>query len=325
MRWLWYLCLIASLIALGGCTSDGSSKPEASVSPAASPALPDDWRWESYLGVEVGVPGDWGWGNGSQRIGQRCINEKDPKPIVGRSGISTLVGCKPAKAGEPDPETLSKNTGWIVSFDSFTYPDGSKNPIARGGDRALVRVGDVVVVIQAPKALRTKIAATAHEVKTDHAGCPVSDPVSLDPSRRPSPASDVTELRGVTSLSVCKYALAEENGQDEKPSLLASARLDGSDAANVIDQIAKAPEGGGPNSPETCVESYGDEIIVLKVTSSRGASVVHVRYSSCDHNGFDDGTAVRTLTRVPVQALIAGPNAVSSWSGVLDPILTPRS
>jgi hypothetical protein len=62
-------------------------------------------------------------------------------------------------------------------------------------------------------------------------------------------------------------------------------------------------------------------MIVLRIGSAVGASEIYARYSGCDHNGFDDGITVRTLTRTPMQALIAGPNAPSGWGAALDPIL----
>ena len=54
---------------------------------------------------------------------------------------------------------------------------------------------------------------------------------------------------------------------------------------------------------------------MLRVTSPQGESTVHVRYSGCDHNGFDDGVTVRALTREAVQPLLAGPNRLFSFSG----------
>jgi len=51
---------------------------------------------------------------------------------------------------------------------------------------------------------------------------------------------------------------------------------------------------------------------VLRVTSDKGESQVYLRYSSCDHNGFDDGRSVRRLDASSVAPFLTGPNAVSS-------------
>ncbi|MCW2750082.1 MAG: hypothetical protein JWR83_1192 [Aeromicrobium sp.] len=318
MRWLRYALLICCLIALGACTGGGPAKHDLSpgVDPASptSVALPAGWRWESYRGVEVGVPNDWGWGVGGQRIDQWCTNPKNPKSIVGRSGPSTAVGCSLGNPVQtPDPQTLIKNTGSVVAFESTTFSDGADNPIVHGGDRTLVTIGKVVVVIQAPEAMRTKIAATVHRVTVDHAGCPVSDPAGAHPSKRPPP-TDVTKLRGVTAVSVCKYSGL----------LVSSLRYNGEPAARIIRQIAAAPKGGGPNHPSECVDGYGDSIIVLRVTSSTGESQIYARFSNCVHNGFDDGTTVRALTRDPMQALLKGPNGLYEWDGVLSRVIDTR-
>lgn len=324
MRRLRYAFLVACFVAIGACTG---SAPQHDMSPGVdpdgrvSPTLPDGWRWESYRGVEVGAPADWGWGAGDQRLGQWCINEKHPKPIVGRPGASTLVGCTSDAVG-PDPETLIKNTGWVVAFEDAVFADGAVNPVATGGDRTIVRLGNVVVVVQVPASLSSRVIATIHLVKVDHQGCPAADPASFHPQKRPVAATDVGALRGVTSVSVCKYAFATDHDPQARTGLLMSSlRYDGQPAARIVRQIAAAPKGGGPNSPQTCTKGFGSEIIVLRVSSSTGASTVRVRYSDCDHNGFDDGVTVRTLTRAPMQALIQGPNAVWSWEGVLNPIL----
>jgi hypothetical protein len=322
MRWSRYALLIACLIALGACTVDRPSPRDLSpgVDPAGtvSPTLPDGWRWESYRGVEVGVPSDWGWGSGGQRLGQWCINEKHPKPIVGRPGFSTLVGCLSDTAG-PHPETLIANTGWIVDLEP------ADRRVGRGGDRRVVTLGDVTIVVQTPASLRSQIIATIHLVKVDHQGCPAADPVSADRARRPDRATDVAKLRGVTAVSVCRYEFTSKNDPGKLSRLLESSlRYDGEPAARIIRQIAAAPAGGGPNDPTQCTQKYGDEIIVLRVASSSGESEIYVRYAGCDYNGFDDGSTVRTLTRAPMQALIKGPNALSSWGGFLGPILERR-
>ena len=57
--------------------------------------------------------------------------------------------------------------------------------------------------------------------------------------------------------------------------------------------------------------SYGDEIMVLRT----GRAELVIRYSGCDHNGFDDGVTVRRLTAAAMLPFVAGPNRVQSASG----------
>ena len=277
----------------------------ACEAPPARPApVPADWRWESYGGVEVRVPGDWGWGNGSQRLSQWCVYpEDDPRPIVGRPGYSTLAGCPSAK---PRPETLVARTGFVVAFDRTTEGDGER----REGDQTAVRRRGVLVTVNAPGDLRERIVETIRAVDVDSFGCPSTHAVSERPQQRPAPVA-VTSLREVSSVSVCKFGVTSRpHGVQER--LLSAARLEGAAAEQAVQAIAEAPVGGGPDDPGACAEDYGygDEIIVLLVRSTAGASELVVRYAGCDHNGFDDGVSVRSLTPAATAPLLAGPNTV---------------
>lgn len=292
--------ILASLLLvmlLGACSTDDTlDGPAPTASPAA--ALPDGWRWESYRGVEVGVPGDWGSTNGSQRIGQWCVEggDRDRAPAIGRPGGSTLVGC--GIGSTPPAETLIENTGVIVAFEDAVLSDGLPAQIARGGDREIVRMRDVHVIVQVPPPLRDQIVATVREAEVDANECPAADPVSRDVDRRPDAAVDVATLRGIQAVSACKYRLEPEGSDDpDSPTLVSSLRVVGNEAFRLVRQIAKAPVGGGPDSPETCLPevSYGEEIVVLRIESAARVSSVYVRYAGCDHHGFDDGVVVRTL------------------------------
>lgn len=70
--------------------------------------------------------------------------------------------------------------------------------------------------------------------------------------------------------------------------------------------------------------SYGDELLVLSIAHEEGTLRVHVTYSGCDHNGIDDGTTMRRLTREAMAPLSSGPLVVSSYSAVLRRILSPN-
>lgn len=301
------------VLAGGGPATRTTETPSASDSPVqdADP-LPDGWRWESYGGIEVGVPGDWAWGNGDQRLGQWCVG-RDREPMVGRPGASTAVGCP---GGRPDPGTLLDNTGPVVAFG---YPlDRPEGPVQVEGDRATLVVGGVLLSVQTEPNLRERILATVREVDVDAKGCPVDDPVATDPSLRPDEPADVASLTGVTAVTACMYGLATSGGGTPPASaLLSSVGLQGQDAASAVAAIADAPVGGGPDSPETCMPeyAYGDDLIVLRISSDAGQTQVHLRYSSCDHNGFDDGVRVRDLTRDAVAPFITDANTLSTFSG----------
>lgn len=284
------------------------------VEPVEAPA---GWRWESFGGVQVAVPGDWGWGVGGQRLSQWGISTPGDRaePIVGRPGPVTAVGCPAAEDGT-DPGTLLENTGSVVAFERDT---GEEPGTTHEGDRTSVLLAGIVVRVQAPADLRERIVATVHEVDgpRDVYGCPITDPIWTDPDRRPDPAVDVASLTGVDAVSVCRYVVGDPAARMPGYPLVSSLRLSGDAAQDVVAAIAAAPPGGGPDNPGDCSVdySYGDDLMVLHVTSDAAESTVHVRYSGCDHNGFDDGVMLRGLTRDAMQPLLAGPNRLFSFSG----------
>jgi hypothetical protein len=292
------------LVAVGSaCTSTGSAAPGPSASSSGhGPGLPAGWRWESYGGVEVGVPGDWGWDNGTQRLLQWCIVKAavKAKPAVGRPSYATLVGC-------PDGDTVLANTGPVVAFNRTTEADG----VVRKGDRTTVRLDSVEVVVQAAAELRPRIVETIRRGEIDSYGCPTTHAISGNPQWRPATPANVASLKDVASASVCKYPLGDRL-PGTQPRLLSSVRLDGAAATEAIRGVATAPVGGGPDDPDSCAEewAYGDEAIVVRVRSSLGPAELVIRYSGCDHNGFDDGGAVRSLTAGALAPFIAGPHAV---------------
>jgi hypothetical protein len=56
---------------------------------------------------------------------------------------------------------------------------------------------------------------------------------------------------------------------------------------------------------------------VLRVRSAAGDTEIMLRYSGCDHNGFDDGVTVRTLTPAAIARFMTGSNHMISGEHVL--------
>jgi hypothetical protein len=289
------------------------------------PELPVGWRWESYGGVEVGVPDSWGWGNGGQRLGQWFLgNGRLLGPIVGRPGVVTLAGRRPEPGETVDPGTLVKNTGEVVSF---SRPLDDTPATEHEGDRTTARLAGVEVVVQARDELRPRIVATIHAAEIDHNGCPSTHPVGSEPARRPQRSIDVTTLTGVTSMVAAKYGL-QMHPRMHDSRIESSLRLDGVRARDAVAAICRARLGGGPNNASDGMPaySYGDEMVVLTITSDQGRSEVYLRYAGTDHNGFDDGVNVRRLTVEAVAPFLAGPNAVygALSSGAADIVWADR-
>lgn len=265
-------------------------------------ALPEEWRWESYGGLELAVPGDWGWDDSSIRLSAWCIGPagRDRKPIVGRpGGLIPAIGCS-------DHDGSLSNLGWLVGFDDAP---GHADGVHHQHDTSTVWLDGVQVVIAAPAVLRKRIAVTIHRVRVDSSGCPVTHTVTRAPRMSPVPATAVTTLRAVTAVSACRFRHPEPY-DSSSPILFSSLRLDGPAAAATIEQITRLPPGGGPNHPHECLPevSDGTYVIVLLVRSAAGQTEIMLRYAGCDHNGFDDGVTVRTLTPAAIAPFQTGPN-----------------
>jgi hypothetical protein len=286
---------------------------------ARRPVLPPGWRWESYGGVQVGVPNDWGWGDPA-RLGAWCVGPRgDRPPVVVRPGPIPAVNC----GGQ---ETRTANTGWVVGLgDARETGDG----VEREGDRTTVNLAGVEVVVQAPWGLREQIAATIHRVRVDDFGCATTDPISWQPRLRPSRPVVVAALRDVTAVSACKYELRDPSyAAQPQPWLVSSLRLNGAAADRAIAQIAQAPVGGGPDRPNNCVPEVahgeGEDVIVLRVRSAAGPTEIMLRYAGCVGNGFDDGIHLRRLTTAAVAPFVAGPNTVLMFPEQMATILMPQ-
>lgn len=318
----WVLAL-AALPLLGGCGTEvaaqaGGDAAPVEATPSAPPdpsaGLPAGWRWESYRGVEVGVPGDWTYGSTGMRLTQWCAgNAKPSRGEVARPGSQTDALCLSKKTG---PGARIAESGTFLAFAShWTGADAPKDE----ADRDVIERAGVTVIVQGKPSLRKRILATVREADVDANGCPATDPISAELGARPPAGTPVGDLTGVSALSACKYELP--NGfagtVPTGPTLTSSLALGRAQAQEVVAAIAGTPVGGGPDDPDSCLPkvSYGDEAIVLRVTSEQGLSRIFMRYSSCDHNGFDDGVAVRALSEKAAHPLVGGANFVSGSSG----------
>jgi hypothetical protein len=305
-----------------GSHTDGDGGAELTRG-ALTTDLPTGWRWESYGGVELGVPDVWAYGTTGTPWCLHRPRATPARPYVGRPGAVAAIACAArgvggggggtedsASADSTDPATLLDPGGTFVWFDSAVGQTSRKQTT---GDRDTLTVGGVHLVVQAPERLRGQILSTVHRTATDHNGCRATHPIGQDPGWRPKAGLPVGQLTAISGVSACRYAGPLES----------SLRLSGPTAVQAVAAVVAAPVGGGPNTPATCATqvAYGDEAIVLMITSSRGESDVVLRYSGCDHHGLDDGTTVRTLTRAAMTPFTAGPNAATSVSADLAAIV----
>ena len=259
--------------------------------PSVAAEIDPTWRWESYRGVQVPVPPDWGHGvPGPAWCAAPPEGEsRTVRPgAVGRPGPMYLIKC----ATDYPPATEREN--WLT-FDRRDR-EGERR-LDHGWVEETRRVNGVyVTVLSNDDQLRSAILGSARTIQgTDENGCPVSHPVVTNPGGyRP----DTPPPTGaVESISVCRYSLEE----DVVPPLLGTRRVTGTAAKDAMAAIRSAPEGEGPDTAGDS-DSHGAEIVVLRI----GTSEVVVRYSGSTRNGFDDGTTRRRLTAESVHPLLTG-------------------
>ncbi len=86
---------------------------------------------------------------------------------------------------------------------------------------------------------------------------------------RPSESFDIAALEEVESITVCQYALGLP---PRRPGLLASRRVDGGKAEEVLTAINAATPGGSPNGPQNCGSGDSGETATASTTGRTCAS-----------------------------------------------------
>jgi len=209
-----------TLVVLVGCgdlpAGAGAGQQTAAVveplttDPASSAVLPPGWRWETYGGVQVGVPGGWGYAKaGAEQVTTGWCGYGPVDRVVARPGSGALLlGCGRARNPSRIPVT-----GIFVALG----PGGVTGTLEEG-DRTTVVLPGGSVAVQASPELRQRIVATIHPTEDDSNGCPVNHPISPDPGSTPDPAIDVTSWTAITAVAACKYAVAQP-GEPSGPGL----------------------------------------------------------------------------------------------------------
>lgn len=308
---------VAVILGVTATLNNQTPPPIATNSPTtnASTALTADkgWRWESYGQVEVQVPASWGYGAGIDY--PPCLIDSPQKPLVGRP-----VYAIPTIACDADPVELAFRADSLTFHPGGAYArqPGSK-PVDNGWvEETRVVAGRSFTVFSKDAALRKRILDSARPIQgADQQGCAPDNALVANPALRPAPGGGLAAVGTVESISICRYWLAGEDTTIDHP-LLSSARYDGERAAALVAAILASPTGTGPNTPTTCSDKYGSEIVTLTVRGSKASQEVVLRYSGCDHNGFDDGTTRWKLTKENFRPAVAEPNKPHSGSGTLD-------
>jgi DNA-directed RNA polymerase specialized sigma24 family protein len=288
-------------------TGDGpptQREPRAALGSALSPAALGSWRWESWGGVQVQVPGDWGHGD----LTQWCVSAGPSGPAVDRpERRSTHAPCSLYDDARPT------YTGGLLLRRADDGPRLTRADVAPYASVRLRTVGGVTLtVVDMDPAVGRAILASADVVgPRDANGCrPRRANRRAAPSAHPSPGEAVPRAGAIVAVSVCRYGLRGW----QRPTLLSSRLLSGRPADRVVAELRSAPAEPPSSAPTGC-RLPAQEFAVLELWTGHGTggpgSVV-VNYDGCRGHGIDDGASVRGLT-----APVLAPILVPPWTGRL--------
>jgi hypothetical protein len=297
---------VAATVTVVAVLGDQARVPEGGSPPIAGsddPApVPADWREESWGGLTVSVPADWGYGGAPMEDGTACwpsamkaadgaANPGESGPYVGRPIAMTDV-C----VGDVDGGPLADPTASYVWLGAGVDP-GTVD-LGDGWTRETVNAyGTTLSVTSDDPVLREQILASARPTDI----CPSELPGAPEPRQSLS----VEGLLGFSpdGLRVCAYRLEEG-----EISLSYAASLDQQAAA------AYAPIVAGDRERLRCGSSEeGFEWVVLRFEGrdpfGEGRMfhevVAHLGGAGCPRVQVDDGTAL-ALSRDLVEAWAVG-------------------
>ena len=270
------------------------------------------WRWESFGGLAVSVPDDWTYGTTAT---PPCLYRAEPPPrgYVGRPGPVVDIAC-------PDPVPPLDQRSAYLWFDSPTAA-GVATHDAGWVEETRVVDGLALTVLSDDDAERARILDSVRPTTGDY---PLQHAIiRAGADARPDPGpGGLAALGPVESITLCRYALWPTAA--ESP-MLSTGRLVGEEARAVVRAILAAPPGGGPDRPEDCLPevALGIEVMLLLVRDGERTQEIFVRYSGCDHHGFDDGHTLRRLTADSLTPLLSGPHEPGVLNGAVGDLVWP--
>jgi hypothetical protein len=293
-------------VALG--LAGGGNTPDAALQqtvPLVNPQPVDrtGWRWESWGGIQVQVPGTWGHGD----LTQWCVTRGPDGPAVDRPEMEgTDAMCSLTDNGR------STYTGGLLLRRTEEALRLSRADVAPYATSRIHTVGDVTMtLVDIDPVVGDAILLSAQVIgRRDYNGCePHRDffePSPLGGGAGPSPLAGVGR---VGSVSVCRYGLT---GWPE-PTLISSRRLTGRPGGDLLAAVRTAPELPRTPVPAATGCAPSEEIAVLEFWPRPGSELpvsVVVRYDGCRGHGIDDGRSLRALT-----AEVLDPVLVAPWTG----------
>ncbi len=297
--------VIASNEEDGGSPTDAVTQPM--ISGPATGTVPADWRAESYGGVQLYVPSDWGWGYSPLRD-----SIDDDTVLACGTGVGLMAGgSRPTEVeaqqspyvGHPTHGSdmctvgIPATTQPYVWFDSLVEPGTEDLP--GGFTRVTVDVGDQRVSVASDNATeRDAIIAAVEPVDVDDNGCrtDLQHVANIYPeydAQGPIEGSDPTgDIGDVKRMAICAYA------NEDETEFVYSTALDGRAAQAVFDSIVAAKP---PDEADASCNKTGElYTVLLQVTGTAGRSIIPAHLGGCEAGYVVDGS-VREFSRTDVE------------------------
>lgn len=314
--------IVASVAVANQVGQDRETTPIAGPNPSPgvttvsgepSPAVPADWRVESYAGVQLRVPPDWGWGGVPMKdpapgprlmsCGEgafafpgddgrtRFVDDRD-MPYVGRAGYYMTDMCVGGDVEQGDATAPPIPTHpWVYLGSPLAVGtvelsnDFVQETVEVNGLR--VTVGD-----DDPQELAT-ILGSIEGVEVDDNGCDAQIETTAQLRPTEGTSDPFRDLGRVESVSVCAYRFID----DETVRLGYSSRVEGQRAQQVGDEIAATPA-----VIVGCVKERRpslDTVIMRFVTADMAFDVL-TTLDGCPV-GYDTGVGVRAFSSANVE------------------------
>ncbi|MGD8214114.1 hypothetical protein [Aestuariimicrobium sp. Y1814] len=294
--------------------------------PEVGSGLPEPepgFQWVSSRDVAVQVPTEWGYRGAPGP--DWCAGTQDHYPTspyydsFTGDRVILSIGC-------PGPFPRNQDVMHLSMYDATTgAPELPEWHQTR-------RLGNVVVSVSVPsgtpddEALAQQVLASATAFTIDQAGCAPNSPIEKWDWVSPTDSFDLGTIDQVSAISLCQYEKSQlpEAEAVPGPRLVVSRQLVDQDARQLLLALKQAPIGGGPNDPENCSEDYHDaQAIVVRLWTQQGVRDAFAHVGNCRHNGIDDGTNVRTVTREWCLPLFTRPVQWTSMSGSVAGLCSP--
>jgi hypothetical protein len=261
-------------------------------------ALPDlvGWRWESSLGVEILVPGDWTLEDAGCGMTARPSVVRYPRS---ENDCATNEPATKELAIIGPPSNQSLASGPLEQIDLHGVPAiRSRWRLPDGRFAGLIELPSKEVAVS----VRTREEATAKLIldslrlaAVDWAGCPAMRPV------RESRAADATFVPPQpNSIGICIYHSDAAGPWSEgiRSRLRASRTLAGDEAAHLAEAMNSARPGGNPDPPASICTQDRPVVpdVMLVVRGENATTTVWATFSSCYGRGLDNGAVRAELT-----------------------------